>query len=146
MEQRAILAGQPLIERGRVALLVDGDNLPAALAGRLILRAAALGSVVVKRVYADASHLRNWEASAGFTLTYARAGRNVADLLLAIDAVDLAHRGGLAAVALASNDRDFAPLARWLVERGLTVLGLGGPAAPEDWRRSCTRFEMLAAS
>lgn len=151
MEQKAILAGEPAAARGRVALLVDGDNLAAASAGKLILRAATLGHLAVRRVYADASHLRNWESSAGFDLRFARTGRNAADILLAMDAVDLAHRGAVSAFAIASSDRDFAPVARWLVarwlvERGFAVLGLGGPVASEDWRRSCTRFEAVGAA
>ncbi|WP_176559223.1 NYN domain-containing protein [Rubellimicrobium roseum] len=143
MEQQAIAAARPPLTEARVALLVDGDNIAADWAGQLLVRAARLGSVLVKRVYCDVGHTRNWEASAGFGLRVARIGPNAADMLLTIDAVELAHRGDLSAFVLASSDGGFAPLARYLVERGTTVLGLGGATAPPDWRKSCSRFEVL---
>lgn len=124
----------------RVALLVDGDNLPASQAGWLLSRAARMGRVVVRRSYVDPSHLANWLGSDGFDLRVARQGRNAADLLLAMDAVELSLAGGVGAFALGSSDGGFAALALRLVERGHAVLGLGGPASPRHWRRSCTTF------
>ncbi len=142
MEHRAV-GVDPAGTTIRVALLVDGDNIPADRAGWLLTCAGRLGRVVVRRVYLDTHHLKNWEGSAGFGLCVARTGRGAADLMLATDAVDLFHCGDLGAVAIASSDGGFAPLARFLVERGLVVLGLGSAEAPEDWRRSCTRYEAL---
>ena len=59
---------------------------------------------------------------------------------MSIEAVELAHRGDIASFVLVSNDRDFGHAARWLVERGLFVMGVGGDKAPIDWRKSCSRF------
>lgn len=143
MEQSAIDGFQASVERGRVALLVDGDNIAVDFAGHLLIRASGLGRVIIKRVYLDLHHFRNWESAAGFSLTAVRGGRDAADKHLLIDAVDLFHRGDLGAVVIASTDGGYAPLGRFLVERGVTVLGIGGKETPLDWRKSCTRFEVL---
>lgn len=144
MKQLAFEEPQPHRGTAKVALLIDGDNIPSDFAGQMLLRAARLGQVIFKRAYVDPHHVKNWEESAGFSLCLARSRRGAADLLLAIDAVDLANRGDLDAFVIASGDGGFAPLGRYLVERGLTVLGLGNSSAPADWRKSCTRFEVLA--
>lgn len=143
MEHGAIAEPDSQRGTGKVALLIDGDNIPSDFAGQMLVRAARSGQVIVKRVYLDPHHLKNWEESAGFSLRVARSGRDAADLLLTIDAVDLAHRGDITAFVIASSDGGFAPLGRYLVERGLLVLGLGKSGTPADWRKSCTRFEML---
>lgn len=144
MEHRAIEGPRSLGSGTKVALLVDGDNVASGFAGQVLTKAGRLGQVIVKRVYLDPHHLTNWERSAGFDLRVVRAGRNAADMHLAIDAVDLSHRRDLGAFVIASSDGGYAPLARFLVERGLVVLGLGQATAPADWRRSCSRFEALA--
>ena len=143
MRHQLVGGGEPLSPRGSVALLVDGDNMAADKAGQVLLTAAGLGGVIIKRVYAAAAHLKDWEKSHGFSLRYAQRAKNATDLLLTIEAVELAHRGDLKNFVLVSSDRDFAPLARWLVEKGNYVLGLGGPLAPMDWRKSCSRFEII---
>jgi hypothetical protein len=127
----------------KVAVLIDGDNVGVDFAESILMRARRLGQIIVKRVYVDTPHLVNWIGSGGFSLQATRVGPNAADILLTIDAVDLAHRGDLSAIVLVSSDGGFAPLARFLVERGLNVLGLGSSKSPPDWRDSCTRFEVL---
>lgn len=143
VEHQVIEEPQLVRSGGRVALLIDGDNVASDFAGQVLVRAGRLGPVIVKRVYLDPHHLPNWERSAGFDLRVVRAGKNAADMLLAIEAVDLSYRRDLGAVVIVSSDGGFAPLARLLVERGLVVLGLGTATSPADWRKSCSRFEVL---
>lgn len=143
IEQRADFAGA-VQAAGAVALLVDGDNLPATLAGRLLTRSASHGRVVIKRVYGNMKLLPLWEAAPGFRLCHSGGGKNATDMLLAIEAVDLAHRGGVRTIVIASSDRDFAHLAHYLRERHLTVIGMGEAKAPEAFRQACTDFVELA--
>ncbi len=129
-----------------VALLVDGDNLAAALAGRVLVAAAGLGRVTCKRVYADVQHLPGWASGAtGFALRATGGGRNASDILMSIEAVDLFWRDGLRHFALASSDRDLSSVALYLVERGATVLGVGEAKAPPAFRHACSRFVVVGA-
>ncbi|WP_176556181.1 NYN domain-containing protein [Rubellimicrobium rubrum] len=128
----------------RVALLVDGDNLPPVLAGAILGTATQLGRVDLRRVYAAEAGFRAWEGVAGFRAIRVGGAKNGTDLLLCIEAVELACQGGIGAFAVASNDRDFTHLAHWLRERGLPILGIGTTKAPATWRAACTEFVALA--
>lgn len=127
-----------------VALLIDGENTPPSLADRALAAAGGLGPVSVLRVYGDARHLGLWHEAPGFRLVHAHAGKNVTDMLLCVEAMELALTGAVDGVALASSDRDFAPLAQAIRSRGLPVLGLVGPKAPPAFRLACSRSLLLA--
>ena len=92
----------------RTALFVDGDNLPVAHAGR-VLRAAGRG-VCLARVYGN-MELKVWAEATGFRKVHAGSGKNAADMLLCIDAVDAWHSGCFDRVVIATSDRDFSQLA-----------------------------------
>ena len=129
----------------RVALLVDGDNLSAKHASRLLSEADKRGRVDVSRVYASAIRSSDWLATPGYRLMHAGAGKNAADLLLSIDAMELALRAGMESFLIASSDGDFAHLAQRLREHGLEVLGVGETKAPPAFRLACTQFVLLSA-
>lgn len=123
-----------------MALFVDGDNLSPSLGPSLLEVAERLGEVSVRRVYGRAEALGAWDEHPAFRGVRAGGAKNGTDLLLCIEAVDLASQGLLDAVAIASDDRDFSHLACWMRERGLSVLGLGTRKASQDWRASCSTF------
>lgn len=127
-----------------VALLVDGQNTAASLAGACIRHALTLGRPGVQRVYGDARTLGPWHEAPGFRVVHAHAGKNVTDIVLTIEAMELAVSGAVDGFALASMDRDFIPLAQALRARGLPVLGLLGPTAPEALRKAFTQTVLLA--
>lgn len=128
----------------RVALLVDGDNVPPALVSRILAEAEKLGRVDVARVYGAVSRNPGWDAVAGFRMMHAGSGKNGADLLLTIDAMELALLGGFEDFVLVSSDRDFSHLALRLRERGCHVLGLGEAKATAEFRAAFSRFVVLA--
>ncbi len=132
------------LPRARVALLIDGDNLSHAHAGALIMQAARLGALTVKRVYGNMAKLPGWTDAPGFKCIHAGTGKNASDLLLAVEATALMLTGQADVLVLASSDRDFSHLAQHLTERGLVVVGLGEAKTPEHFRKSCTRFHELA--
>lgn len=127
----------------RVALFADGDNLPPSLAGPILEAAKRLGQVDVRRVYAAEAGFRAWQDALGYRLIQVGGAKNGTDLLLCIEAVELACKGGFDAFALASDDRDFSHLAHWLRERGFHVLGLGTAKSPAGWQAACTAFRVL---
>ncbi len=74
---------------------------------------------------------------------HAGVGKNSSDVLLCIDAMELALSGGIQAFAIATSDGDFTHLAQRLRERGLHVLGLGEAKAPNCFRMACSNFVLL---
>ena len=128
-----------------VAVLVDGENISAAQADSILSRAGEIGPLTVLRVYGDARRLGAWHEQADFRLIHAHSGKNVTDMLLAIEAVELSYCGAVDGFVLASNDRDFAPLAQSLRARGFPVLGLTGAKAPAAFVRACTSTASLTA-
>ncbi len=133
----------------RVAIFIDADNISASYAARIGEIGRAEGRVEVHRAYGNASNGSGWENIPGVTLRHAGTGKNAADLLLSIDAIELALTGRIAAridsFVLASSDGDFTHLATRLREKGFTVVGCGETKAPARFKEACTRFETLSA-
>lgn len=127
----------------RVAILIDGDNVSPAHAEVIAALARTEGKIDLHRVYTDATRPSGWHDARGARVIHAGTGKNAADLLLAIDAMDHCLPGAFDTLVLASSDGDFAHLAIRLRERGLTVIGAGESKAPKGFRDSCTRFVAL---
>ncbi|KQB12219.1 NYN domain-containing protein [Rhodobacter capsulatus] len=128
-----------------VAVLVDGDNLSAKYAGQIALWSRDLGTVTVRRVYLDAQKTSDWQGGPqGFRLMHAGTGKNASDLLLALDAMELALREGVKRFVIASSDRDFSHLALRLREYGRQVTGIGETKTPQIFRDACETFLTLS--
>ena len=116
----------PGVARLRVALLVDGDNMAATQAGKLIVEAAREGELIIRRVYAG-------------------PGKNAADLLLTVEAMEIMLTGKADVMVIATSDRDFAHLATHLRESGRRVVAIGEEKAPEHFLRCCSAHHVLPA-
>jgi uncharacterized protein (TIGR00288 family) len=119
-------AANPGLTRCRaVALLVDGENLSPDHAGQMITTTGReIGRIAVQRVYGDVTRLNGWLSAPGFRAMHAHAGKNVTDMLMTVEAMELSFGGQIDGFAIATRDRDFAPLAWSLRARGFPVLGL----------------------
>jgi hypothetical protein len=126
----------------QLALFIDGDNIPAQHAPQILRHAEAHGPVPLRRVYANAALRPAWAEVAGLRLMHA-TGKDGADFLLILDAMEAAFEARYPAVMIVSDDGGFSHLALRLRERGLTVLGLGTTKAPPCLRHACTAFEIL---
>ncbi|MBN8294242.1 NYN domain-containing protein [Rhodobacter sp. NTK016B] len=133
----------PLTRCRAVALLVDGENVSPGQAATCHEAAAALGPVTVARVYGDARNIGTWLEKPGYRAVHAGSGRNLTDMLLTVEAMELAFSGSVDGFALASNDGDFTPMVQALTARGFPVLGLIGPAASGLLRASFTQVHVL---
>lgn len=111
-------------QQRRIAVFVDGDNLSSSLASDLLDATSRLGDPFLRRVYGRTEGLRNWADAHGFRLCNAGTGANGADLLLAVEAMELALTDPPDSFVIASADRDFTPLVIRLRERGFPVLCL----------------------
>lgn len=124
-------------------VLVDGENIPQALAGQIIKETRHYGRAVVQRVYGNVTRLPAWDAVAGFEMVHTGHAKNGADMRICIDALDLAARGGVGRVVIASSDRDFTHLAQYLRARGVAVVGMGEAKTHEAFRKACSQFVEL---
>jgi len=128
---------------GRCAVLVDGDNIAAKHEPFIRRVAVANGATDIRRVYADTAKRKDWCEVHGFRLMHAGTGKNGADILLSIDAMEFALRDGIDAFVIASSDADFSHLAMRLRELGSRVIGIGEPKTPAAFQRACTGFELI---
>lgn len=127
----------------RVAVLVDGDNISAEYGQHIRAISARQGQIDSARVYFNARAGCNWHDVAGYRPVHAGTGKNASDLLLAIDAMELALTRDFNLFVIASSDGDFSHLAQRLRDRHLTVIGLGEAKAPDMFRMNCTSFVEL---
>ncbi len=131
------------MQQRRLAVLVDGDNISARHSADVLSHAADLGRVDIARVYGAFTSPSDWPNTPGFRTIFAGAGKNAADLLLSIDAMELALEHDVQIFVIAASDRDYIHLAQRLRERGLHVLGIGEPKAPQAFRVACSAFLTL---
>jgi uncharacterized protein (TIGR00288 family) len=136
-----------------VALLIDADNASARDLDPVLTVLAELGTVNVRRAYANWSKpaLKGWrdmitrhgiEPQQQFDIT---KGKNATDMKMTIDAMDLLFRGRVTAFGIMSSDSDFMPLAMRIRQDGLPVYGFGRATTPEGFRQACTRFIDVSA-
>ncbi|MEO3998781.1 NYN domain-containing protein [Mesorhizobium sp. CAU 1732] len=136
------------LPRARLALLIDADNVRANFLPIIIREASALGTVTVKRVYGHfaSSSMNAWQplvheyALSPVHIPPAATGKNATDMKLAIEAMDLLHRGQIEGFCIASSDSDFTTLASRIREDGVSVYGFGEQKASMAYVRSCDRF------
>ena len=116
-----------------VALLVDADNAALGSLDQVLASLAEHGDVIIRRAYGNwfKSALKAWDAELNrrgirpVQQSDPVRGKNATDLALVIDAVDLHHTTKPDVYALVSSDSDYTPLAHFLRERGVTVIGYG---------------------
>lgn len=132
---------------GRVAVLVDCDNtLPDSL-GFALRAVAQFGRIVVRRGYGNHATLTaKWRESLvdhAFTphlqFQYA-AGKNTADIALALDALELMFDDRADIFCMVTSDSDFAYLCRKLRERGAQVFIVGERKTPDALRNASDQF------
>jgi hypothetical protein len=144
-------------DRPKLAVLIDSDNAPAALAKELLDEISKYGTANVKRAYGDwtTPNLRGWKehlhkhAIQPIQQFRYIDGKNSTDSALIIDAMDLLHLGEFDGFCIVSSDSDFTRLATRLREAGKQVIGLGEKAkAAAAFVSACDKFvylELLSA-
>lgn len=138
----------------RIALLIDADNASPAQLPAMLAHLAPHGDVTIRRAYADwgrQAH-KNW-ATALQTHAFRQIqqsaptkGKNATDIALVIEAMELFYTQRPDAIAIASSDADFTPLALRLREYGVAVFGMGEAKAPAHFRQACSAFLELNAA
>ena len=132
----------------KLAVLIDGDNIPSAYVKEMMEEIAKYGNPTIKRIYGDWTkpHLAKWKnillenaitpiQQYGYT-----TGKNATDSAMIIDAMDILYSEKVNGFCLVSSDSDFTRLATRLREAGMTVFGLGEKKTPDPFIVACDKF------
>lgn len=132
--------------RPRVALFVDGENLPSSHAGRLVVLAGKKGDLIIKRVYGNLAQLNGWQAAPGFRVIHSGTGKNATDMLVCVEVMHVALNRLADLIVIATSDRDYSHLATYLREASIAVHGIGeAEKAPEALRKAFSGFDAIEA-
>ncbi|OEK08409.1 Maebl [Flavivirga aquatica] len=140
-----------MIKDVKIAVLVDGDNIPSKYIKEMMEEIAKYGTPTIKRIYGDWTkpHLSKWknillEHAISPIQQYAyTTGKNATDSAMIIDAMDILYSGHVDAFCLVSSDSDFTKLATRLREAGKHVYGIGEKKTPEPFIVACDKFIYL---
>jgi uncharacterized LabA/DUF88 family protein len=137
------------VEMGRrLAVLIDADNVSAAVTSALLAEIANFGTATVRRIYGDwtTPNLQSWkQVLAEHSIVPIQqfrntTGKNATDSAMIIDAMDLLHTGRFDGFCLVSSDSDFTRLASRIREQGVPVYGFGESKTPRPFITACDRF------
>ena len=132
----------------KLAVLIDGDNIPSAYVKEMMEEIAKYGSPTIKRIYGDWTkpNLSKWKnvllenaitpiQQYGYT-----TGKNATDSAMIIDAMDILYSEKVNGFCLVSSDSDFTRLATRLREAGMQVYGMGEKKTPNPFIVACDKF------
>lgn len=132
----------------RLAILIDGDNIPSAYIKEMLEEIAKYGNPTIKRIYGDWTRpgLTKWKdlllenaitpiQQYGYT-----TGKNATDSAMIIDAMDILYSEKVDGFCLVSSDSDFTRLATRLREAGMAVYGMGEKKTPSPFIVACDKF------
>ncbi len=132
----------------RLAVLIDGDNIPSAYIKEMMEEIAKYGNPTIKRIYGDWTRpgLAKWKdlllenaitpiQQYGYT-----TGKNSTDSAMIIDAMDILYSEKVDWFCIVSSDSDFTRLATRLREAGMRVYGIGEKKTPKPFIVACDKF------
>jgi uncharacterized LabA/DUF88 family protein len=132
----------------KLAVLIDGDNIPSAYVKEMMEEIAKYGNPTIKRIYGDWTkpNLSRWKnvllqnaitpiQQYGYT-----TGKNATDSAMIIDAMDILYTERVNGFCLVSSDSDFTRLATRLREAGMQVFGIGEKKTPDPFIVACDKF------
>lgn len=132
----------------KLAVLIDGDNIPSVYVKEMMEEIAKYGIPTIKRIYGDWTNpkLSKWKKillenaivpiqQYGYT-----KGKNATDSALIIDAMDILYSEKVGGFCIVSSDSDFTRLATRLREAGMKVFGLGEKKTPSPFIVACDKF------
>lgn len=140
-----------MIKDTKLAVLIDGDNIPSKYVKEMMEEITKYGTPTIKRIYGDWTkpHLSKWKnillenainpiQQYGYTV-----GKNATDSAMIIDAMDILYSNKVDGFCLVSSDSDFTKLATRLREAGLKVYGIGEKKTPDPFIVACDKFIYL---
>lgn len=140
-----------MIKDTKLAVLIDGDNIPAKYITEMMEEITKYGTPTVKRIYGDWTkpYLTKWknillENAINPVQQYSyTTGKNATDSAMIIDAMDILYSEKVDGFCLVSSDSDFTKLAMRLREAGVVVYGIGEKKTPDPFIVACDKFIYL---
>ena len=137
-----------MIKDLKIAVLIDGDNIPSKYIKEMMEEIAKYGTPTIKRIYGDWTkpHLAKWknvllENAISPVQQYSyTTGKNATDSAMIIDAMDILYSDKVNGFCLVSSDSDFTRLATRLREAGMQVIGIGEKKTPTPFIVACDKF------
>lgn len=135
-----------------MAVLIDADNVSPSLVEEIFKIIGSFGDPIVRRAYGMVGCFSDgggWQRAQREYGVVAKpqvsniSGKNVADIALVIDAMELLYKGSCDGICIVSSDSDYTALAAKIREGGKSVYGIGGEKTPESFRAACTEFRVL---
>ena len=135
-----------------LAVLIDGENIPAKDAAVLFAHVNKLGNPIVRRVYGDFTRdgVNEWpkviseHGGSAHHNGHTSAGKNASDIALTVDAMDILHKRSVDGFCIVTSDGDFTSLAKRIREEGLAVYGFAHTTAAKALQVACDQFFPLA--
>lgn len=140
-----------MIKDTKLAVLIDGDNIPSKYIKEMMEEITKYGTPTIKRIYGDWTkpHLSKWKnillenaitpiQQYGYT-----TGKNATDSAMIIDAMDILYSEKVNGFCLVSSDSDFTKLATRLREAAMQVYGIGEKKTPDPFIVACDKFIYL---
>ena len=135
----------------KLAVLIDGDNIPSKYIKEMMEEIAKYGNPTIKRIYGDWTkpQLSKWKklllenAITPIQQYNYTTGKNSTDSGMIIDAMDILYSDKVDGFCIASSDSDFTRLATRIRETGLSVIGIGEKKTPEPFIVACDKFIYL---
>ncbi len=141
---------EKFIEKERVAVLIDSDNISAEYVSVIFEEIENYGYASYRRIYGNWAKGTSWKE--GILLEYSitpvqqfdyTTGKNSTDIAMVIDAMDILYSGKIDAFCLVTSDSDFTKLAMRLREENMYVIGMGESKAPVSLTKACNKFIYL---
>lgn len=140
-----------MIKDIKLAVLIDGDNIPSKYIKEMMEEIAKYGTPTIKRIYGDWTkpQLGKWKtillenAIAPIQQYGYTTGKNATDSAMIIDAMDILYSNNVDGFCLVSSDSDFTRLATRLRESGMQVYGIGEKKTPDPFIVACDKFIYL---
>jgi len=110
-----------MIKDNKIAVLIDGDNIPSKYIKEMMEEIAKYGTPTIKRIYGDWTkpYLTKWKQ------------------------VDILYSEKVDGFCLVSSDSDFTKLATRLREAAMVVYGMGEKKTPNPFIVACDKFIYL---
>lgn len=131
-----------------LAMLIDMENVAPGHMEEIMAQAKRFGTVVHRSGFGAATDKKWTEARRKHGVlcgrqSHVNAGKNSADMELAIAAMDLLGDRRITGFCIVSSDSDFTPVVMRLREAGRLVLGFGEKKAPSPFIEACDHFETI---
>ena len=140
-------------KKKKIALLIDGENVPIDDLDLVIPDLEGKGNLVIRRAYFFGGRTSDKQQDVLDFYSIETVGfyngprvKNASDFELYIDAVELLHRESIDIFCIVSSDSGFLPLIQYLQDMKKTVWGFGPSKSGKALQRQCDSYTVTRES